>query len=84
MMLGLAAILIQKHAYKDETMPAVAKGLLWGCSLRSRRPCHHLARCRWPPSRVIVLYSSKRQLTETHSADAPLAAPFIDTAAGEV
>jgi len=30
MMLGLAAILIQKYAYKDETMPAVAKGLLAG------------------------------------------------------
>ena len=30
MMLGFAAILIQKHAYRDETMPAVAKGLLVG------------------------------------------------------
>jgi len=30
MVLGFAAILIQKLAYKDETMPAVAKGLLVG------------------------------------------------------
>ena len=28
--LGLAAILIQKHAYKDDTIPALAKGLLVG------------------------------------------------------
>src|SRR5262249_24133660 len=28
--LGLIAILMQKHAYKDETAPAVAKGLLVG------------------------------------------------------
>jgi hypothetical protein len=27
---GLAATLIQKHAYRDETIPAVAKGLLVG------------------------------------------------------
>ena len=30
MALGLAVILIQKHAYRDETMPALAKGLLVG------------------------------------------------------
>ena len=28
--LGLAAFLIQKHAYKDETLPAFAKALLVG------------------------------------------------------
>jgi hypothetical protein len=28
--LGLIAILIQKHVYKDETAPAIAKGLLVG------------------------------------------------------
>ncbi len=29
-MLGIIAILIQKHAYKDKTAPAIAKGLLVG------------------------------------------------------
>ena len=30
LVLGLASVLIQKHAYKDETMAALAKGLLVG------------------------------------------------------
>jgi hypothetical protein len=30
MVLGFASILIQKHGYRDETMPALAKGLLVG------------------------------------------------------
>ena len=29
-MLGIIAIIIQKHAYKDDTAPAIAKGLLVG------------------------------------------------------
>jgi hypothetical protein len=30
MALGLISILIQQHVYKDDTMPAIAKGLLVG------------------------------------------------------
>jgi hypothetical protein len=62
--LGLAAILIQKHLYKDETMPAVAKGLLVGILTAIPAPLSSLGILPLAAFGAIHALSSKRrQLT---------------------
>jgi hypothetical protein len=63
--LGLAVILIQKHAYKDETMPAMAKGLLVGLITAIPTPLASLGVLPMAAFGAIKSLSSKRrQLTQ--------------------
>jgi len=63
--LGLIAILIQKHAYKDETMPAVAKGLLVGLLTAIPAPLSSFGILPLAAFGLVrVLFSKQRQLTE--------------------
>jgi hypothetical protein len=64
-LLGLIAILIQKHVYKDETMPAVAKGLLVGLLTAIPAPLSSLGILPMAGFGLIRILSSKqRRLTE--------------------
>ena len=64
-LLGLIAILIQKHAYKDETMPAIAKGLLVGLLTAIPAPISTFGILPLAGFGLIRILSSKqRQLTE--------------------
>src|SRR5438309_7066654 len=64
-LLGLIAILIQKHVYKDETLPAVAKGLLVGLLTAIPAPLSSLGILPLAGFGLIRILSSKqRQLTE--------------------
>ena len=64
MVLGFAAILIQRHAYRDETMPAVAKGLLVGLLTAIPTPLSSLGLLPLAAFGTIKsLYSKQRQLT---------------------
>ena|SRR5437867_7044085 len=63
--LGLAAALIQKHAYKDETMTAAAKGLLVGLLTAIPTPLASFGMLPLAAFGAIKVFSSKRrQLTE--------------------
>jgi hypothetical protein len=62
--LGLIAILIQKHAYKDETMPAVAKGLLVGLLTAIPAPLSSFGILPLAAFGLIKALSKQRQLTE--------------------
>lgn len=65
LVLGLIAILIQKRAYKDETMPAVAKGVLVGVLTAIPTPLSSLGLLPSAAFGVIRALSSKqRQLTQ--------------------
>ena len=64
MVLGFAAILIQKHVYRDEPMPAVAKGLLVGLLTAIPTPLSSLGLLPLAAFGAIKsLYSKQRQLT---------------------
>jgi hypothetical protein len=72
-MLGIVAILIQKHAYKDETGPAIAKGLVVGLLTAIPTPLASLGLLPMAAFGVIRTMSSKqRQLT---GAQVPSNAP---------
>jgi hypothetical protein len=65
LLLGLIAILIQKHVYKDETMPAVAKGLLVGLLTAIPAPLSSLGILPLAGFGLIrTLSSRQRRLTE--------------------
>jgi hypothetical protein len=63
--LGLAAILIQKHAYKDDTTAALSKGLLVGLITAIPTPLASLGMLPLAAFGAIKSLSSKRrQLTQ--------------------
>ncbi len=65
MVLGLSAILIQKYSYKDETAPAVAKGLLVGLITAIPTPLASLGMLPLAAFGAIRALSPKRpQLTQ--------------------
>ncbi len=67
--LGLAAILIQKHAYKDETIPALAKGLLVGLLTAIPAPLASFGILPLAAFGAIKALSSRpRQLTQGHKS----------------
>ena len=59
--LGLATILIQKYAYRDATMPAVAKGLLVGLITAIPTPLASLGMLPLTAFGAIKSFFSKRQ-----------------------
>lgn len=64
-MLGFAAILIQRHAYKDEMAPALAKGLLVGLLTAIPAPLSSFGILPLAAFGAIQSLSSKqRQLTQ--------------------
>jgi len=64
--LGLIAILIQKHVYKDETAPAIAKGLLVGLLTAIPAPLSSLGILPLAGFGLIRILTTKkqRQLTD--------------------
>ena len=63
--LGLIAILIQKHSYKDETAPAVAKGLLVGLLTAIPAPLSSFGILPMAAFGLVrVLFSKRKHLSE--------------------
>jgi hypothetical protein len=63
--LGVIAIFIQKYAYKDETLPAIAKGLLVGLLTAIPAPLSSFGILPLAAFGLVrVLSSKQRQLTE--------------------
>jgi hypothetical protein len=72
--LGFAAILIQKHVYKDETMPAVGKGLVVGLLTAIPAPLSSFGILPLAAFGAIKSLSSRqRQLAQDNNAVAPKA-----------
>jgi len=77
--LGLIAILIQKHSYKDETAPAVAKGLLVGLLTAIPAPLSSLGILPMAAFGLIKVLSPKQRQV----ADGELPHPTLELAEGE-
>jgi hypothetical protein len=73
LVLGVAAILIQKHLYKDETAPAVAKGLLVGLLTAIPAPLSSFGILPlFAFGAISSFFSRQRQLTDGESRVASL------------